>query len=365
MVIGIEATHANKKERTGVEGYCFQLIQNLKKVIPETDTVILYSKTPLIDELKDLPPNWKVKILRWPFKKLWNQIRLSLHFLFRKGPDVFFSPGQIVPFVCPKNTVTMIHDSAFLVYPGAYGLLSRTYLRWMNKQIIKRSMLLITSTEFNKKELQKLYGVNVAKKTVVIPIAFQPLSTSSKFNPKEFGIIKKYIFTVGRLETKKNTKQIVEAFSIIKKSEDMQLVLVGRPGVGYGRIKKAIRQCPYKEDIVRLDFVDKEKLAGLMKNATVFVFPSLYEGFGLPLLEAFSLGVPAVASDIESLREIGAGSAFYVDPLDPAALASAVLRLVKDTGEQIKLGQEGKERAHAYSWEKTAKETYEAIASLH
>ena len=365
MVIGIEAAHANKKERTGVEGYCFFLIQALKKTIPATETVILYSNKPLIDELKDLPPNWKVKILHWPFGKFWNQIRLSIHFLFHKNPDVFFSPGQIVPLICPKVTVTMIHDSAFLVYPGAYGMLSRTYLKWMNKQIIKKSTLLITSTEFNKNELGRLYGLNVAKRVAVIPIAFQPLVVPANFNEKELGVTKKYIISVGRLETKKNTRQIIEAFTIIKKSVDLQLVLVGNPGVGYHHIKKAIKQCPYKEDIITFNFLEKEKLAGLMKNAGVFVFPSLYEGFGLPLLEAFSLGVPTVSPNIEALKEIGHGAACYVDPLDNNSLAEAVIKIINNTGEQIKYSQEGKERAAFFSWEKTAKETWSAIANLH
>jgi glycosyltransferase involved in cell wall biosynthesis len=259
----------------------------------------------------------------------------------------------------------MIHDSAFMVYPNAYSFLSRSYLKKMNKNIIEKSSMIITSTEFNKKEQGRIYGVPAAKKTVVIPIAFQPLIPPANFNPGDLGITKKYILSIGRLETKKNTKQLIDVFSVVKQSTDVQLVLVGRPGVGYGAVKKAIKQCAYPEDIVRFDYLEKDQLAGVLKNASVFVFPSLYEGFGLPILEAFSLGVPVVSSNIEALQEIGAGAAYYVDPLDTGSMSEAITKIVGDTGEQIKFSQKGRERVSLFSWEKTARLTWEAIANLH
>lgn len=364
MVIGIEATHANRRERSGVEEYCFEIIQFLKKTIPSTERVILYSNAPLIDELKDLPSNWEVKILRWPLKKLWTQIRLSLHFLFhRKKIDVFFAPGQLIPSICPKNTVVMLHDSAFMVYPRAYGFLSRIYLRRMNNRILKKASRIITSSEFNRREIQRLYGVNPAKKVYVVPIAFQPLSPPPNFNPKDYGITKPYILTIGRLETKKNTKHLVQAFCVARQAIDAQLVLVGRPGRGYHAVHKEIDLCPYKEDILRFDHLDPGPLAGILKHASVFVFPSIYEGFGLPLLEALSLGVPAIASDIEALREVGGNAVTFVDPMDTRALADTIEKIVKNMGDQIRLSHEGRERAAAFSWQKTAELTWKMIAS--
>lgn len=362
MVIGIEAAHANQAERTGVEEYCFQIIESLKKVIPPTEQVILYCNTPLREDLATLPPNWKVKILYWPFSKLWTQVRLSIHFLFNK-PDIFFSPGQILPIICPRKIVTMVHDSAFMAYPSAYGFFSRLYLRWMNKRIIKKSTTIITSTEFNKNELQKFYGSKASKKTVVIPLGFNTVQPTPNFNPKKFGINKPYVLSVGRLETKKNTKYLIQAFCVMKLATDIQLVLVGRPGVGYGPIEKQINQCPYINDIIRLDFIERPDLAGLYKNAIAFVFPSIYEGFGFPLLEALSLGTPAIAADIEALHEVGGTACTYVDPFDIKLLSDTILDLVRNPGNQIKYSHEGRERAAQYSWDKTGKETWNVIAS--
>lgn len=362
MLIGIEAVHANQAERTGVEEYCFQIIEALKKVIPPEVKVVLYSNAPLREELATLPANWSVKILHWPFLKLWTQARLSLHFLFHK-PDVFFSPGQILPIICPKKVITMIHDSAFMAYPRAYGFWSRLYLKAMNKKIIRKSTTIITSTEFNKKELEKFYGSKASKKTIVIPLGFNTVQPPSNFDPKKFGITKPYVLAVSRLETKKNTKYIVQAFCVMKQSADIQLVLVGRPGVGYGPIGKQIKQCPYVEDIIRFDWLARPDLAGLYKNAIALVFPSIYEGFGFPLLEALSLGTPAIAADIEALREVGGSSCTYVDPFDVGLLSDTILELVKNFGNQIKFSHEGRERAAQFSWDKAASATWEVIAS--
>lgn len=362
MVIGIEANHANKKDRTGVEEYCYQIIQSLKKQIPPTERVVLYSNGPLQGDLANLPSNWKVKILKWPFGKLWSQIRLSLELLFHK-PDIFFSPGQLIPFFCPKRTVTMIHDSAFLVYPGAYKFLGRQYLKWMNKRIIKISSKILTSSEFNKKELVKFYGANVGKKVVVVPLAFGDLPNPPDFDLKNLGITKPFILSIGRLETKKNTKHLIQVFSVVKQRADVQLVLVGKPGVGYKQIINEIKHCPYREDIRPLGYIEKSHITGLLKKAAVFVFPSLYEGFGLPVLEAMKVGAPVIASDIEALHEVGGNAIAYSDPLDVKTLSETIIQIVSDTGEQIKYSHQGRERALQFSWEKAGVATWEAIAN--
>lgn len=364
MILGIEASHANKKIRTGVEEYCFQIIQHLKKVIPPSEQVILYSNTKLNPELAaDLPGHWKVKVLHWPFGKLWTQIRLSLRFLFRK-PQVFFSPGQLLPKFCPRQTVTMVHDSAFLVYPKAYRFWGRQYLKWMNKRIIRNSAVILTSSEFNRKELGKYYGLSVSKKIAVVPLAGGSLPDPGDFDPAKCGISKPYVLFIGRIETKKNTRQLIQAFTVAKQTSDLQLVLVGKPGVGYKAIKKEINSSPYKEDIITLGYVNRPVVTGLLKKAVVFVFPSIYEGFGLPVLEAMSVGAPVIAADIESLREVGGSSAIYVDPWDTKAFSDAITHLSTDSGEQIRYSHEGRERAVLFSWEKTAQATWEVIKSL-
>lgn len=363
MIIGIDASHANKENRTGVEESCFQIIQSLKKTIPRGDQVILFSKSPLIGPLAKLPPNWKSKVLHWPFSKLWSQCRLSLHLLFHK-PDIFFAPGQLVPFFAPKQTVAIIHDSAFMVYPEVYRFFGRQYLKWMNRRIIKKSAKIITSSTFNKRELDRLYGSKASEKTFVVPFAAKPLEESGPFEPRKMGLNKPYILYVGRLETKKSTGQLIEAFTVVKEKFNAQLVLCGKPGLGYKKIAEKIKQSLYQEDILNLGYVDEKKVSGLLKHATVFVFPSLYEGFGLPLLEAMSVGIPTVAADLESLREVGGEAAVYADPYDTKTFADQIIKLATNTAERKKLQATGPARAALFSWDKTAAGVYEVFEKM-
>lgn len=362
MIIGIDASHANKTKRTGVEEYCFQIIQEFKKIIPSDVRVILFSPTPLLSELADLPENWEVKILRWPLRKLWSQFCLAYE-LWRHPVDVYFSPGQLLPLFAPPNSVVTVHDSAFEACPTAYNFWGRQYLKWMNKLIIKKSRLILTSTKFNKSEMLKYYGCLFCKqrdlfdKIKIVPLAYD----NKKFNmgalPVE-NLFGKYILSVGRLEEKKNTKIIIEAFELLKtKITELKLVLIGSPGAGYEGVAEAINKSEFKEDIVELGYVDN--VVGVLKNAQVFVFPSQYEGFGIPILEAMSVGVPVAASDIEALREVGGEAVVYARSAQD--LADQILKLMSDVDFRQKHVDLGLNLVKDYVWQKTAQDSLRAI----
>lgn len=365
MVIGIDASHATKEQRTGVEEYCFQIIEHFKKIIPAEDRVILYTHELAGDLFSNLPTNWSVKVLQWPLKKMWSQTRLAFELLVRP-PDVFFAPGQLISWATPKNTAVMVHDSAFKVFPEAYHFWGRQYLTLMNWWIVHRAQKVFTSSEFNRQELKRLYPWFDAAGVSVIPLAYD----SGQFNLgpvpspeflKHYGITKPYLLFVGRLETKKNIRRLVEAFTLIKKYHDVQLVLVGKPGVGFAAIEKAFELHPNKADIIRPGFVQAQDLPDLFRGAAVFVFPSLYEGFGLPVLEAFASGCPVAASSGGALAEVGGAAARYFEPTDIAAIAGAVTKMLSNPAELNTLSQAGLQRAEFFSWEQAAMATYAAI----
>ncbi|MFH1790154.1 MAG: glycosyltransferase family 1 protein [bacterium] len=394
MIIGIEASHANKSNRTGVEQVCWHLIQELKNALPKTARVILYTNKPLQGELAIMPDNWSEKVLSWPFSKAWSQIRLSFELLFNK-PDVFFAPGQLVPFICPKNTITIVHDSAFRAFPSAYGFLSRTYLHWMNKLIVKKSKIIITPTNFSKQEFVKYYGFDVENIAVVpwgvVDNFFDQNSddhSKSRFSSilgqkSDPAVILPYIISIGRLERKKNTNGTIRAFSQIKqklaqtagdgsilqntskkqynrRNNGLKLVLVGSPGVGYDEIEQEIAKSQYKGDIIQLGWVDKE-LPFLLENARLLLFPSIYEGFGLPVLEAMASKCPAVLSDIPALKEAGNNAVLFADPNDYADLAEKTLLLLEDEQLRQKMIHLGFARAQEFSWLNSAKKVGEVL----
>ncbi len=379
MLIGIDCSHANKVQRTGVEEYCWQVIQELKKIIPSDTKVVLYSNKKLLPELAILPKNWEVKILNWPLKKMWSQFRLAFE-LWKNPPDVYFSPGQLLPFLAPKNSMVMVHDSAFEAYPSAYRFFGRQYLKWMNRLIAKKSKIILTSTEFNKKELLKFYCHSrengnprchfdrakrveepLANKIKVVPLAYD----SKKYNlekPAGGNKYGQYILSIGRLEEKKNTKRIVEAFDLVKKQFlDLKLILVGKQGCGFEEIQQVIDRSVYKKDIILLGFVQPEELLQILKNAQVFVFPSLYEGFGIPVLEAMAMGVPVIVSSGNALEEIGKEAVEYVDSKSVKDISEKIIILLKDKNLRQQKIKFGFEEVKKYSWHNTARLTWEII----
>lgn len=362
MLIGIDASHAVKEQRTGVEEACWQIIENLKNQIPSDVRVVLYSHKLPTDKLVMVPSNWEWKILPWRFKKLWTQGALAFE-LFKNHPDVFFSPGQILPWYVPKKTVVFLHDSAFLFFKSAYNFWGRQYLRLMNWWIIKKASLIITSTEFNHSELVRYYGESISKKIRVVPLAYNKVKYNENvpmFSSTElldiFGINKKFALFIGRLEEKKNVKRLVQAFNEARVKNDFQLVLSGRPGCGFSAIEKEIASSPFKEDIFVLGWVENEDLPRLLRTASVLAFPSSYEGFGLPILEAMACAVPVLSSNIPALCEVGIGAAFFIDPNNISALSIGLGRILNHAEDRDELINRGKARVLAFSWEKTATE---------
>ncbi|HCJ45596.1 MAG TPA: hypothetical protein DHV33_01635 [Candidatus Moranbacteria bacterium] len=174
----------------------------------------------------------------------------------------------------------------------------------------------------------------------------------------------KFILFIGRLEERKNVIRIIEAFEILKKEYRIPhtLVLAGKPGYGYEKIKEKRMGSKQKEAIRELGYITEEEKWDLLRNADVFLFPSLYEGFGIPVLEAQSVGVPVVMSGISSLPEVGGKGAIYVDPMQSEALAQGVYTLLSEREVRDDIIAEGTKNVHLFSWEKCAKEIYQVLS---
>jgi glycosyltransferase involved in cell wall biosynthesis len=369
MIIGIDATSANKKERTGVEWYTFHLIQNLKEVIPASERVILYSANPLQDDLKQLPSNWKSGVLKWPPKFGWNTFRLSWE-MWRRKPDVLFVPGNRLPRIVGSNTVTTVHDIGPDRIPGKYEAKVRKKISRATKVAGKKATKIITVSEFTKRELMEKYKIAEGRITAI------PLAADSKryrqLEDKEqqqvlakHRLSRNYLFHIGRLETKKNISALIRAFDTFKKrrgvGDPFQLVLAGSPGYGFGTIKKYIDGSEFKDQIRLLGRVDENDVPALMNAATLYLFPSWYEGFGIPALETMSCGTAMIASDIGALHEVAGNAALFVSPKEPERWTKAIQELISNGTKRDDLVAKGLERAKQFSWNKTAEQTWKVF----
>lgn len=367
MKLAIDASRANNEKRTGVENYAFHVIQELKKILPPEIEVILYSREKLKAELADLPRHWSSKVLHWPPKRLWTQIRLSFEMLISK-PDVLFIPAHVFPLIHPKKTIMTVHDIAAARFPETYNWFERWYSIWSARYAVKKLWKIITPSEFTKKELIDFFGASASKiKVTPLGLDEEYLTSSSEEDIqstlKKFRITKPFIMSLGRLEEKKNTARIVEAFDLVKENYDIQLVLVGNPGFGYEKTLQQILKSPHKNAIIQPGWVTPTESKQLLHATKVFVFPSLYEGFGLPVLEAFASGVPVVATKGHSVEEVAQDAALHVDPNSADEIANKTKQCLENETERAILIEKGKKRVSMYTWKKTAEQTAEILLS--
>jgi len=326
MKIGIDASRANTVQRTGVENYAFFVIQELKKIISVEHQVFLYSREKLEEKIAQLPDHWSSNVLKTPGKKLWTQLRLSWEML-RRPTDVLFVPAHVMPLIHPKKTIAVIHDVAALRFPKSYSLFERWYNWFATKLAVKRAWKIVVPSQFTKDEILELFPVVRAEKIIVVAEGYDHMqfnlgidSTVSAQVLVRLGISKPYIFFVGRLEDKKNIVTLVRAYNHFRKRNYAQLVLGGKPGYGYEKIKHVIEQSPYKKDIIELGFVAQEDLPHLYAGAKAFSFATKYEGFGIPVLEAQACGAPAIIRRGSACAEIG-GAAQVGESVEDLAAA--------------------------------------------
>lgn len=361
MKIGIDASRSFRLQRTGIEEYSYQIIMHLRKEL-RTDEVLLYIRKNQKVNF-DLPTNWKIKVIRWP--RFWTQIGLSLEMMLHPV-DVLFIPAHIVPIIHPRNTLVTVHGLEYEMMPEAYSFWGRFYMKISIKKSCQWAKKIIAVSENTKGDLMRLYNVSEDKIKVIGEgvsenFKFKILNLKSNLNDKIL-IYKPYLLYIGRLEERKNVAGILETFKILKEKYKIphSLVLAGAPGYGYESIKYHVSSIKYQEDIILTGFISEEEKWQLLSNADVFLFPSFYEGFGLPVLEAQSVGVPVVTSSVSSLPEVAGVGAAYCDPHDPNAIVEATYRLISDESYKNAIIEKGHENANGFSWERCA----DSIAKL-
>ncbi len=349
-MIYIDASrYSNTKHRTGVENYSFYLISELISAHP--DDICLISPRKI---------NLDVKQITIPFPRLWTQIRLSLEIWKNRAINNLFVPSHLMPVIHPKNTTITIHDVAFKRFPESYGRLSRWYLNWGTKFAVRHAKKIIVPSETTKQDLIKFYKAK-AEKITVIPLGFEAgkqkelpnrLSPLTAYSLK----LKAYFLYIGRIEHKKNIQTLIKAFSAIK-NPDIKLVLAGKPGVGGKEILKKIND----DRIVVTGYISDDEKQALLHNALSFVFPSLFEGFGLPLLEAMEANLPIIASKIPSTTEIAGNNALLFKPHDSKTLTHLMEEIIKKESLRTSLIRKYPEILKKYSWKNTAEKTWKTL----
>jgi len=359
MKIGINATAAFIKPRTGVEEYAYQLIKYLTMLEgARKHRFVLYSKSYIMEIAQDLPENFGIKRLRWPLP-MWTQIRLAGEMAIGR-PDTLFIPVHILPLVHPQNSVVTIHGLEYEHYPELYPKKHLVYIRWATKYALKNARKVIAVSESTKNDLVKLYGANPDKIEVVhhgveIPSFKHLVSSESIEQP--------YILFIGRLESKKNINGLVKAFELLKKKYRVphKLILVGPRGYGYNNSKFKIQNSKFGADIIEKGYVSEDEKWTLLKNADLFILPSFYEGFGMPILEAQAADCPVITSNLSSMPEIAGEGAVLIEPDNIEQIVQMVYKVISDKELKGRLIGQGRQNVKKFSWEKCAQETLKIL----
>jgi glycosyltransferase involved in cell wall biosynthesis len=362
MIIGIDASRALKPHRTGTEVHNAEIIKHLVK-IDSKNTYRLYANREPEGDMLNLGPNVEWRIM--PFPRGWTLFRLSWEMLI-KPPDVLFIPAHILPIIAPKRSVVMIHDIGFDHFPELYKWTDKLYHRYAVRFAKLFASHILTPTEFTRQDLHQRHKIPLHRMTAVHhgfdSQQFHPIQGNESSPVKE-----PYFYFVGRLEYKKNISRMLKAFAIFKERTGLphKFILAGRPSYGYTEIEKTLGDLSsLKNDITFLGYTKQEEATRYLRHAEALVFPTLFEGFGLPVLEAFASGTPVITSNTTSLPEIAGEAALLVDPTKVETIADAMQKLAENPELRNRLREKGHKRYKNFSWEKAAHETLAVLEKV-
>ena len=362
MIIGIDASRAATGRRTGTEAYAYQLIRALIPLAAERGHGLrLYFNDPPPADLFPAAAHVEMRVI--PLRRLWTHARLG-HELRTRPPDVFFTPAHVIPIGVRVPSVATVHDLGYEHFPEAHPWRQRAYLRWSTRHNARASRRVLVDSRATGDDLTRLYGTAAAKIAVVYPGVDLDLRRAGDASIAavlaRHGITPPYFLYLGTLQPRKNLVRLVEAFaSSGLPAEGHTLVLAGQAGWLAGPLLAAVAALPagVRARVALPGYIDEVDKAALLSGATALVFPSLYEGFGFPVLEAQACGTPVVCSNTSSLPEVAGEGALLVDPRDTAALAVALRRVAGEDDLRRALIRAGYANGPRFTWAAAARQT--------
>lgn len=389
MRIGIDARtilNPEKGEAIGVGHYTYQLIRNLLELDKVNEYVLFFDFHVREKDIKKFTkPNVKIKF--YPFsdyKKYlpgaYSEI-LGTATLTKEKLDVIHStsPHSRIPTGYRGKCIVTFHDLSIYKIPQCYPKISGVKEKATYSLMAKKADRIIAVSQSTKKDIEEIFKIPSEKIDVIYSGLdkrfFDESRIASQKVLEKYGITKKYILFLGTLEPSKNITRLLEAFAKFKEKSnppvggenekfDYQLVLAGKRGWLSQEYLQTIKDLGLNKDVIFTGYIVGDELVPLFRNSQFFIMPSLYEGFGMTVLEAFATGTPAIISKVSSLPEIAGDAAFYVNPMNTDELAEAMLKFSQDENLRKEFREKGLEQVKKFDWQKTARETLEIYNSF-
>lgn len=295
------------------------------------------------------------------YRRIWRHIPIKYNFLFRKKTDIYQFFNFIVPPNISGKVITTIHDLTYILYPDTMDEKNRRSLEQDMHHTVINADYIITISESSRRDIIKHLGVTENKIQVIYPgvdEVYKKVLSSEEINDvkKKYNIPGKYLLYLGTLEPRKNIETIIRAYNSFKKShkEDIKLVLAGKKGWLYESIFKLVKDFGIESEVIFTDYIDDTDKAPLYQGAEIFLFPSLYEGFGIPVIEAMASRIPVITSNSSSLPEVAGNAAIITEPLDYKKISASIERILNEDGLREKMINEGIKQAEKFNWDSSA-----------
>jgi glycosyltransferase involved in cell wall biosynthesis len=348
FLIGIDASRSVMPQPTGTELYSRYLIEALLSRAPDRFRFCLYFNQPPQSEIR----NQKSEIKVIPFPRLWTHLRLSTEMMLHR-PDLLFVPAHVLPIIHPRRSVVTVHDLGYLYFPEAHPPRQRWYLDRSTRWHTRTAAHLLADSAATKRDLIERYHANPAKITVAYP-GLDP-SVCRVDDPHEIARVKAkyhtdgdYLLYLGTIQPRKNLQRLIQAFNQLP-AASYQLLLAGKPGWYSDQLLQQAN-----DRVKFIGYVEAADKNALLSGATAFVFPSLYEGFGFPVLEALACGMPVLCSNTSSLPEVAGDAAVMVNPLEVDDIARGLQEITTNEELRRTLIGCGYQQAQKFTWQACA-----------
>ena len=346
----------------GLETYDANLIRSLARIDSNNDYRIYCLAPGIVDLLSVDRPNFSFRAL-WPHNK-WISIPVALPLAMARDRLDLFHGAFVPPPFSPCDYVFTLHDVYMFLYPEFLPPLLRFRLRRLLARSIRKAAHIICVSQSVHDHVAERFGVAGERLSVVyhgVEEMFRPLDreANARILDERYGISGPYLFFAGRFEPRKNVVRILEAFDIFRRESGgtTRLVLAGEKTWSRAEVDATIARLGLREDVIELGNIPRAALPPLYSGALAFVFPSLWEGFGLPIVEAMACGTPVITGNLSAMPEIAGGAALLVDPNRVDSIAEAMLRIAREQGLREALIEKGLSRAREFDWDRTARET--------
>ena len=369
MLIGIDGNEANITNRVGVNQFAFHLLWGMYESVKKSNDQHLEFRIFLAEPpLSDLPPEndwWKYEVFGPKF--LWTRIGLVKRlYLGKPKPDVIFSPSHYGPGVSPIPSIISIMDLGFIHWPEQFTKLIYWQLKHWTRRSVKQAVRIVTISNFSKKDIVKTYDIPEEKVTVAY-LGYNQREEPAHLDEglrNKYNLPKKYILYLGTLKPNKNIDGLIRSYELLIKNyelKDTSLVIAGKKGWLYEDLFNLVREKGLEDRVIFTGFVEDEEVQPIMAGAEVFVMPSYWEGFGIPVLEAMAAETPVVCSDQASLSEVAGEASLFVDPDEPKDIAEKINRVLTDDKLRKDLIQSGREQVKKFSWDKCSQKILKTI----